>query len=70
MESGLAGGGLQGLIMQSVFFQLSAQPSPDETDTAGEESGHAEAGEKEAVGGVGPAKASVGGLDNDLQGQR
>ena len=53
-----------------MFSQGSAQPAPDATDSAGEESGHAETGEKEAIGGLGPAEAPLGGLENDLQGQR
>ena len=53
-----------------VFLQGSAQPAPDAKDSTGEESGHGEAGEKEAVGGLGPGEAPLGGLENDLQGQR
>ena len=53
-----------------MFSQGSAQPAPDATESAGEESGHAETGEKEAIGGLGPAEAPLGGLENDLQGQR
>lgn len=41
-------------LLCRVGLQWSAQPAPGATDPAGEESGHAEAGEKEAVGGLGP----------------
>lgn len=51
--------------MQSVFLQWSAEPAPDARDSAGEEGGHAEAGEKEALGELGPAEAPLGGLESE-----